>query len=101
MNKQFSNKTRRILDDFKAAMREERRATLNATCPHCEADVLDKFEEVAFDWGGFGPANTAAFDCPGCGKMIMFRLHWETFLTKAEFIPSVRQIVPSVSPRIG
>ena len=72
-----------IFQGFQSRQRRLRRERLGATCPHCKADILNRLEERAYDWGGYGEPSSVMFECPACEAEIAFDLKWQTTLCHA------------------
>jgi hypothetical protein len=62
------------------------RQHLNATCPHCAADLVDQLKTAAYDWQDFSPPSIVVIDCHTCEAELTFDLHWNAVLVRAEQI---------------
>lgn len=67
--------------DVQELQRDARRVSLNATCPLCHADLLDRVEYAAFEEQDC--PGMVYVRCPSCDTELKFHLEWETLLSRA------------------
>ncbi len=62
---------------------QQRRAKVNAKCPHCGEDLFDELQSTA-DQSGYATPESVCIACPECEAELSFRLYWESHICAAD-----------------